>query len=80
MRELLGQGTLLAQAHLMFGESARDWTITVLGDYPGFLLAILPPGAFLGLGLLIAGMNIINARRAEKTVSVTTTAAQPAST
>jgi electron transport complex protein RnfE len=80
MRELLGQGTLLAQAHLMFGESARDWTITVLGDYPGFLLAILPPGAFLGLGLLIAGMNIINARRAEKAVSVTTTAAQPAST
>jgi electron transport complex protein RnfE len=70
MRELFGQGTLLAQAHLMFGEAARGWTITVIDDYRGFLLAILPPGAFLGLGMLIAGMNIINARRARKAVSV----------
>jgi electron transport complex protein RnfE len=79
MRELIGQGTLLAHAHLMFGEAARDWTITVLGDYRGFLLAILPPGAFLGLGLLIAGMNIINARREKRAVSIATTAARPAS-
>ena len=62
LRELLGQGTLLAQAHLMFGETARDWTILVLEDYRGFLLAILPPGAFLGLGLLIALKNIIDER------------------
>jgi len=79
LRELLGQGTLLAQAHLMFGEAARDWTITVIGDYRGFLLAILPPGAFLGLGFLIAGMNIINARRARKAVSITVPAPQTAS-
>jgi len=79
LRELLGQGTLLAQAHLMFGEAARDWTITVIGDYRGFLLAILPPGAFLGLGFLIAGMNIINARRARKAVSVTVPVPQTAS-
>lgn len=77
MRELLGHGTLLAQAHLMFGETARDWTITVLRDYRGFLLAILPPGAFLGLGLLIAGMNIINVRRERRAVSVSV--ARPAS-
>jgi electron transport complex protein RnfE len=76
MRELIGQGTLLAQAHLMFGEAARDWTITVLGNYQGFLLAILPPGAFLGLGLLIAGMNIINARREQSVLSVTAAAAR----
>ncbi len=77
MRELLGNGTLLAQAHLMFGEAARDWTITVLRDYRGFLLAILPPGAFLGLGLLIAGMNILNGWREQRAVSVS--AARPAS-
>jgi electron transport complex protein RnfE len=77
MRELLGHGTLLAQAHLMFGEAARDWTITVLRDYRGFLLAILPPGAFLGLGLLIAGMNILNGWREQRAVSVS--AARPAS-
>ena len=70
LREALGQGTLFAQAHLMFGEQARDWTLTLVGDYRGFLLAVLPPGAFIGLGLLIAMKNVIDARRqqrAEKT-------------
>lgn len=62
LRELLGSGTLLANAHLMFGEAARDWTITVIGDYRGFLLAILPPGAFIGLGLLLAVKNVIDDR------------------
>jgi len=66
MRELIGQGTLLAQAQLMFGAFGDHLTLTVIDDYRGFLLAILPPGAFLGLGFLIAGMNIINARREKK--------------
>ncbi|MDH3900953.1 MAG: electron transport complex subunit E [Gammaproteobacteria bacterium] len=70
MRELVGQGTLLAQAHLMFGEAGKMLTLTILDDYRGFLLAILPPGAFIGLGLIIAGMNIINARRERKAVRV----------
>ena len=63
MREVLGAGTLLANAHLMFGEAARGFAITVIEDYRGFLLAILPPGAFIGLGLLIALKNAIDARR-----------------
>ena len=62
MRELLGQGTLMAQAHLMFGEAADWMTITVIEDYRGFLLAVLPPGAFIGLGLLIALKNVIDER------------------
>jgi len=66
MRELIGQGTLLAQAQLMFGTFGDHLTLTVIDDYRGFLLAILPPGAFLGLGFLIAGMNIINARHEKK--------------
>ncbi|MFW2372515.1 MAG: electron transport complex subunit E [Gammaproteobacteria bacterium] len=60
MRELIGRGTLLADAHLMFGETARNWTIVFVEDYSGFLLAILPPGAFLGLGLIIAMKNLID--------------------
>ena len=76
MRELFGQGTLLAQAHLMFGEAGRTFTLTILDDYRGFLLAILPPGAFIGLGLIIAGMNIINARR-ERTAAGKLPVAQP---
>ncbi|MFQ5486843.1 MAG: electron transport complex subunit E [Gammaproteobacteria bacterium] len=63
IRELLGHGTLLANAHLMFGEAARGFAITVIEDYRGFLLAVLPPGAFIGLGLLIAIKNVIDARR-----------------
>jgi len=60
MRELIGQGTLFADAHLMFGEGARWMTITIVEDYDGFLLAILPPGAFIGLGLMIACKNYID--------------------
>ena len=62
LRELVGQGTLFSQAHLMFGEGARALTLTVFHDYPGFLVAILPPGAFIGLAMLIALKNIIDSR------------------
>jgi len=62
IRELLGQGTLFSQAHLMFGEAARDFVITIGPDFHGALLAILPPGAFIGLGLLIALKNVIDDR------------------
>lgn len=69
LREAIGQGTLLTQADLMFGEAARGMTITLVEDYPGFLLAVLPPGAFIGLGLLIAIKNVIDARFARSTTS-----------
>ena len=73
LRELAGHGTLLSQAHLMFGEFGRHLTLTLIADYRGFLLAILPPGAFIGLGFMIAGMNIINERR-RKRLAVTVSA------
>lgn len=44
----------------MFGESAKNWAIVLFQDYEGFLLAILPPGAFIGLGFIIAGKNLID--------------------
>lgn len=62
MRELLGQGTLFVNMDLMFGPAARDWTLHVFRDYPGVLFAMLPPGAFIGLGLIMALKNIIDAR------------------
>lgn len=69
LRELIGQGTILADAQLMFGPVASDWTLHVFGDnYHGFLLAILPPGAFFGLGLLIALKNWIDAKLAEPAI------------
>ncbi|MDO3381843.1 electron transport complex subunit E [Gilvimarinus algae] len=66
IRELLGSGTLLANMHLLLGEAARDWTITVFADYPGFLVAILPPGAFIITGFLIAAKNVIDKRLQER--------------
>ncbi len=63
IRELIGQGTLFADLHLMFGEKARGLFLSFGDDYQGMLLAILPPGAFIGLGLLIAIKNIIDARK-----------------
>ena len=68
MRELVGQGTLFDQAHLMFGEVARGLTFRLSEDFPGMLVAILPPGAFIGLGMLIAVKNVIDKRLAQRSV------------
>jgi electron transport complex protein RnfE len=73
MREVIGMGTLLSEAHLMFGEAARNMTITVFEDYRGFLLALLPPGAFIGLGLIVALKNVIDARQSSKQAKISTT-------
>jgi len=58
LREMIGSGTLFANADLMLGENAKQFIIIFSDNYPGFLLAVLPPGAFIGLGLLIALKNI----------------------
>lgn len=63
LREILGRGTLFAQAELLLGAGWENAKITLVSDYSGFLLAILPPGAFIGLGFLIALKNILDQRR-----------------
>lgn len=73
LREIIGQGTLFANAELMFGPAAEGLTLTLGENYPGFLLAILPPGAFIGLGLLIAAKNSIDRYLKQKqTIMVST--------
>ncbi len=64
LRELLGQGTLLSQIDLMFGEGYKWITMTIISDYQGYLLALLPPGAFIGLGLIIAAKNAMSKPKA----------------
>ncbi|MGX9460304.1 electron transport complex subunit E [Shewanella sp. A14] len=61
-RELLGQGTLFDGADLLLGDWASVLTIHVWHVDTPFLLAMLPPGAFIGMGLLIALKNIIDSR------------------
>lgn len=63
VRELLGTGHLFADMHLIFGESARSWQLNVFGEsFPNVIFALLPPGAFIVVGFLIAGKNLIDAK------------------
>lgn len=66
VREVLGQGTIFAGADVLFGSWAGSLRIDVYHSDNTFLLAILPPGAFLVLGFMIALKNVINARFARK--------------
>ena len=71
MRELLGNGTLFANMHLLFGDMAKDWTLSI-PNYKKFLFFILPPSAFLCLGLIIAGKNIIDEQRKNRSKQTST--------
>ena len=66
MREIIGKGTLFSGLDLVFGVQAKQFVLTVIPDYQGFLLAVLPPGAFLGLGTLIALRNWAEIRKTAK--------------
>lgn len=61
-RELLGYGTLFSGAELLLGDWATVLEITVFTSENPFLLAILPPGAFLVMGLIIAAKNALDQR------------------
>ncbi|MBE0483494.1 MAG: electron transport complex subunit E [Bacterioplanes sp.] len=62
IREVLGQGVIFSDMHLLFGDAAKGWKIDLFSEYPDFLFAILPPGAFVVMGLIIAMKNIIDQR------------------
>ena len=65
IREVLGQGTLFDGANLFLGEWATQLKIVVYQLDSQFLLAILPPGAFIAMGFLIAGKNAIDQKIAQ---------------
>jgi len=63
-RELLGRGTLGADLHLLLGERYAGLGWQLLPESTGWLLALLPPGAFILLGLMLAlGNACATARR-----------------
>ena len=66
IRELLGTGILFADMQLLFGAQAATWRWVVFEDYEPFLLAVLPPGAFIFTGLLIALKNRLDQHFADK--------------
>lgn len=59
-RELIGSGTVFARLDMLFGGEPMSGLVLTDG---GFLLAILPPGAFISLGLAVAAKNVIDERR-----------------
>jgi len=61
-REVIGTGAVFANMDLLFGARAANWQIVLSANYPQFLLAILPPGAFILTGLLIAAKNSVDGR------------------
>lgn len=63
IREILGAGTLFANASGLLGPAFKFLEITVLPNYQGMLVAILPPGGFLVTGLLLAGKRVLDERR-----------------
>lgn len=76
MREIFGHGTLFSGFDLALGDMAKGWVVTIIPDYHGFLLAILPPGAFICLGLLIAGKNYLTLHADKKAKIIKISSAQ----
>ncbi|SJN26054.1 Electron transport complex protein RnfE [Vibrio casei] len=60
LRELIGQGTLFDGAALLLGDWASILRVEVFHLDSSFLLALLPPGAFIGVGFLIALKQVID--------------------
>jgi electron transport complex protein RnfE len=77
VREILGTGAIFADMQLIFGEAARDWKLHVFGaDYPNVIFALLPPGAFIVVGFLIAIKNFVDNKRKERAAAMASTEAK----
>lgn len=76
VREILGAGTLFANASLLLGETFSFLEITVIPDYRGFLIMALPPGGFLMMGFLMAGKRVLDSRQSRDNKSSAAVAAE----
>jgi len=65
IREIFGVGTIFANMDLLFGPIAANWNINLFGEGYGFLILVLPPGAFIVTGMLIALKNLIDSKLAQ---------------
>lgn len=60
LREILGSGTLFANAALLLGDGFAFLETTLIPDYRGFLLFALPSGGFIALGFILAGKRLLD--------------------
>ena len=65
-REVLGSATLFAHASLLLGDGFAFLETTLIPEYKGFLLMLLPPGGFLVLGFLLAGKRVMERRTQQR--------------
>ena len=77
LREIVGSGRIFFGAEMLFGPAAQNLGYSFTADGKGFLLALLPPGAFLGLALLIAVRNALQQRSVAQAAEPEPAAAQP---
>lgn len=63
LREILGNGTLFDGIHLLLGDWAKSLRMEFFHNDSNLLLAILPPGAFIGLGIILAVKNLLDHRK-----------------
>ncbi len=73
-REIIGSGTLFANASLLLGQSFEFLELVLIPEYRGFLLVILPPGGFIALGFILAGKRLLDARISRRNQRMTTEA------
>ncbi|MFY0650249.1 MAG: electron transport complex subunit E [Methylophilaceae bacterium] len=66
VREIVGNGTLFQNLHFLIGEEYQFLTIQLFDSSDGFLLAALPPGAFIALSALIVFLNLVNQKNNPK--------------
>jgi len=78
VRETIGSGTLFANAELLLGRHFAFMELTLIPDYRGFLIAILPPGGFLAMGFLLAGKRLLDRQLAQRSAARAIAGARPA--
>ncbi|WP_417070693.1 electron transport complex subunit RsxE [Niveibacterium terrae] len=73
-REIIGQGTLFSGIEMLIPSAHALHVLPA--SYPGFLIEILPPGAFISLGCLIAARNWLEAHNKAKAAALPTQTAR----
>ena len=66
VREVIGSGTLFANASMLLGDAWHFLELELIPDYRGFLLMILPPGGFIAMGFLLAGKRVLDRKLAAR--------------
>jgi electron transport complex protein RnfE len=74
IREIIGSGTLFANASSLLGSAFSFLELVLIPDYKGYLIMMLPPGGFIVMGFLMAAKQVLEQRAAKKAQEIQQTA------